>query len=110
MLFFVHLRTVLPRLIEREGLLFLDFFHVLRKSAVFEEFLNLLEGLYVEHDPDLSAIVGYDVLPFDIDRHRSPQPLCLDLHIGVLEKREGERMPFTCRERRQGEVLGAQDL
>jgi len=36
--------------------------------------------------------------------------LCLDLHIGVLEKREGERMPFTCRERRQGEVLGAQDL
>ena len=84
MLFFVHLRIVLPRLIEREGLLYLDFFHVLRKSAVFEEYLNSLESLYVKHDPNLSAAAGYDILSFDIDRRELPQPAHSTSRIIVL--------------------------
>ncbi len=84
MLSFVHLRIVLPRLIEREGLLFLDFFHVLRNPTVFEEFLNSLESLNVEHDPDLSAIVGYDVLPFDTSRRELPHPAHSTSRIIVL--------------------------
>ena len=72
MLSLLHLRIALLRLIEREGFFLLDLFHRERKPAVFEEFLNLLERLDVENDPDLSVVVGYDVLPLDIDHRLSP--------------------------------------
>ena len=64
------------RLIEREGFFLLDLFHRERKPAVFEELLDLLEGLDIKNDPDLPVVVGYDVLPVDID-HRSSPPAAL---------------------------------
>lgn len=64
------------RLALREGFFLLDLFHQEREPAVFEEFFDLLEGFNVKNDPDLPVVVGYDVLPLDID-HRSPPPAVL---------------------------------
>ncbi|WP_422655806.1 MULTISPECIES: hypothetical protein [unclassified Methanoculleus] len=86
MLSLLHTRIALLSLVEREGLFFLDLFHRERKPVVLEEFLDLLEGLDVENDPDLSVVVGYDVLPFDIDYRPSPLPLSrLHGYLGRVE-------------------------
>lgn len=90
---FAHLRMMPPCLIEREGLFLLDFFHIPSKSAVFDEFLNPLEGLDVEQNPDPSAIVSYDIPPFDIDRHMSVTPAAvLRFRMGVLAEQNDKTL------------------
>jgi len=76
MLSLLHLRIALLRLALREGFFLLDLFHGEREPAVFEEVLNLLEGLDIKNDSDLSVVVGYDVVPLDID-HRSSSAAAL---------------------------------
>jgi len=70
-------------LTERERLFFFDFFHRERKSAIFEEFFDPLEGLDIENDPDPPVVLGYDILPFDVDHRLSPLSLsripCIDI-------------------------------